>query len=171
MRELLLFPFLFLFVGLLAACDEDDPAAASEDDGGPDMGMADMSHGDMAMGDMPMGTVHEGTEAETDDGHFYVTWEWDSESDPAVGDVFSIVVSVYDVDQTELQATAELTFEGSMPTMGHGMDEDPVITPNGDGTFAVTNIAFNMAGQWQFDFVVTVGMMTDTVSFRVDCCG
>lgn len=154
------------------ACDEHDHSEhdhGTATDAEHDHGMGDMS-GDHGMGDMSMTDAewHQGTEALSDDGHFYVTYAIDG--DPGVRDEFTLLVSVYDADQTALIEDAAVTFTPSMPSMGHGMEEDPVVTANGDGTFTVSNLAFSMGGTWLFAIEITSGETTDTVAFEVSCC-
>jgi hypothetical protein len=150
------------------ACDEHDHSA--HDHGTASDAEGDHSAHDHGMGDMAMSDAewHQGTEALSDEGHFYVTYAIDG--DPGVRDEFTLLVSVYDAAQTALIEDAEVTFTPSMPSMGHGMEEDPVVTANGDGTFTVSNLAFSMGGTWLFAIEITSGETTDTVAFEVSCC-
>ncbi len=180
------------FLALAACGDEEDSAsdAGATDtmadmgggdmamgdmgtDMGTDMAMGDMGGGDMAMGDMgtDMGgtTAIEGTEGATVNGTFFVSYEL-NEAAPGVGDTFGMTVSVFESDETTLVADAELALTETMPTMGHGMDTEPTITANGDGTFAVAELAYSMEGLWHYDFTVTSGDRTDMIAFATTCC-
>jgi hypothetical protein len=136
------------------------------EDTGADMAMEDSSMSDMAMGDT--GSSITGTMGASAGATFYISYTLDSA--PGVGDTFGMRVSVFESDETTAVTDAMLTLEESMPAMGHGMDQDPDIAANGDGTFAVTNLAYTMEGVWQYDFTIMSGDRMDTISFAATCC-
>lgn len=164
---------------LTAACGDEEETTDTgasdtmEDMGGSDMGESDMGMEDMAMGDMgtDMGGIDaiEGTAGSSSDGTFFVTLDVPDEP-PTVGNSFAIVVNVFEPDETTHVADAELTLTESMPMMGHGMDSEPTITANGDGTFDVGNLEYSMEGLWHFNFTITSGERSDSIVFATTCC-
>ena len=160
---------LAISLATLGACSDEEET--NETDAGTDMAMEDSSMGDMAMGDMAMGDVGDAIEETmgmSAGGTFYVSYELDSS--PAVGDTFAMTVSVFESDETTAVSDAMLTLEESMPAMGHGMETDPEIVSNGDGTFAVSNLAYSMEGVWHYGFTIMSGERMDTVAFATTCC-
>ena len=160
---------IFLAVVALAGCsDENETGSDAGDTSMGDASMGDMAMGDMAMGDTAGDDAITATSGSTDAGTFYVSYEIDGS--PTVGTTFSMTVSVFESDETTPVDDATLALEESMPGMGHGMDTEPEITANGDGTFSVTNLAYTMAGTWRYDFTITAGDRSDTIAFAVECC-
>ena len=148
----------------LGCSDEEETSA--QDTGTGDMAMEDSSMGDMAMGDA--GDAIPETMGMSAAGTFYVTYALDGA--PGVGDTFAMTVSVFESDESTAVTDAMLTLEETMVAMGHGMDTEPAIATNGDGTFAVSNLAYTMEGVWQYDFTVMSGERMDTIAFAATCC-
>jgi hypothetical protein len=59
---------------------------------------------------------------------------------------------------------AAVTVKLLMPDHGHGSSIVPLITPNPDGTFAVTRLYLFMAGVWEISFLVNG---TDPATFSI----
>lgn len=143
----------------LAACSDDGDGGSDEDAG------ESMAHdGSSALEPGPVG----GTSGLTDDGTFFVSYVIDGMA--MTGTTFSMTVSVFESDMETPVAAAELALTESMPSMGHGMNTSPEISSNGDGTFAVSNLEFSMAGDWEFAFTVTDGDRSDSIAFAYICC-
>jgi hypothetical protein len=51
---------------------------------------------------------------------------------------------------------AQLEVVPTMPQMGHGSDQIPILATNADGTFAISNLDLQMAGLW----AVTVSVVS-----------
>ncbi|MFT6395572.1 MAG: hypothetical protein ACJAYU_000314 [Bradymonadia bacterium] len=162
---------------LLAACGDEEETTA---DTGTDSGTADAvasdtmdGMGDMGMGDMgaDMGGMEaiEDTEGASVNGTFFLSYVLDAAA-PGVGDTFGMTVSVFESDETTPVSDADLALSETMPMMGHGMDTEPTIAANGDGTFAVANLAYSMEGLWHYDFTITSGDRTDMIAFATTCC-
>jgi hypothetical protein len=62
-------------------------------------------------------------------------------------------------------AQAELTVTPWMPSMGHGVMENPVITERGGGLYSVDNVIFSMVGHWQLQVKVSKGDKEDSAVF------
>lgn len=87
----------------------------------------------------------------TDDGGEVLVEATLTASDPVVGEN-TFDVRVLELSGDELVANATLTVDPFMPSMGHGSNEEPTITANGDGTFVVTTVVFTMGGDWEVTF-------------------
>ena len=159
----------FLTLALVVGCSDDNEPTGSETDA---TSMGDMAMGDASMNDMAIGDTADdaitATSGTTADGTFSVSYEIDGA--PSVGATFAMTVSVFESDGSTAVTDASITLEESMPGMGHGMDTEPEIAANGDGTFAVANLAYSMAGSWRYDFTVRSGERSDTISFATECC-
>lgn len=110
-------------------------------------------------------------EVATDGGTYWVTYTPNPDPIP-MGEAFSMKVSVYsNANQTDLQEDVKIAADAWMPDHGHGMPTVPKVTPNGDGTFTVSNMTFSMNGYWQILVDVSrSGKPTEEAIFEVDCC-
>ena len=110
-------------------------------------------------------------EALTDGESYWVAWESAPTPIP-YNDYFDLRVSVFDAsDASTLVVAASITADANMPAHGHGMNTEPVVTSNDDGTFEVAGMLFHMEGEWELDVAVTVDGATEVATFPVDCCG
>ncbi len=63
---------------------------------------------------------------------------------------FTLSVAVYDgVDHTKLLPDTTVEVSARMPAHNHGMNLEPQVTSNGDGTAKVDGMLFHMAGHWE----------------------
>ena len=62
-------------------------------------------------------------------------------------------------------AQAELTVTPWMPSMGHGVMQQPVVTERGGGLYSVDNVIFSMTGHWQLQVKVAKDGKEDTAVF------
>jgi len=60
---------------------------------------------------------------------------------------------------------AQITVTPWMPTMGHGVFDQPVITEKGGGLYAVDNITLIMTGLWELRIDINKGGAEDTAVF------
>ena len=119
-------------------------------------------------GSAPTEDTNYTTQAQTDGGTWTVTYT--PVPDPIVlSDNFSLLVTVSDSD--DLDATASLTINATMPAHNHGMNTEAVVTANGDGTFAVDGLQFHMSGRWRVDALVSSpNRLEESAWFDIDCC-
>ena len=107
-------------------------------------------------------------EAVTEGGTWTVTYQTTPEA-IALSENFSLLVSV----STEEGPAdgASLALEGSMPAHDHAMNTDPIVTPNGDGTFTVDGMLFHMTGHWRIDVnIESPGQPAERAWFDITCC-
>ncbi len=91
----------------------------------------------------------------SNDGTFYVEYSIDPHPLP-LNEVFSLHIAIFDAaDRSRRLTDVELAVDGRMPMHRHGMNREPVITRNEDGTFTVAGMLFHMPGDWVFHFDVT----------------
>lgn len=109
------------------------------------------------------------TELATENGSYMVSYTTDPSPIPE-NDYFTVTVSVHDAAGTALVADAEAIVDAKMPAHGHGMNTQPEVTANGDGTFLAEGMLFHMPGYWQITVDVTGPEGVDSVAFEVDCC-
>lgn len=63
---------------------------------------------------------------------------------------------------------ATVTIDGGMPQHGHGLPTRPRVTKsNGDGTYEISGLRFNMGGWWELKVTITTAAGTDTVTFNL----
>ena len=109
------------------------------------------------------------TTATTDGGSFVVTYTTDPAPIPS-NDYFTVTLSVFDADGTTPLSDAAVVMDAEMTAHGHGMNVDPVVTDNGDGTFSASPFLFQMTGHWTIVFAVTHDGTTEEGYFDVECC-
>jgi len=129
----------------LAACDGED-------------GHTDHTHDT----DMVMNLTREAT---TDGGTWTVSYEPSIDPIPQSED-FSVTVTVTGpgADQVTLE------WDAIMPAHNHGMSKEAAVTANGDGTFTVDGMFFQMPGHWRMMGDVSDGEIAETAVFDVECC-
>ena len=110
------------------------------------------------------------TTATTDGGSFVATYTTDPA--PITSDAyFAVTLSVFEADGTTVVTDiTSADIDAEMTTHGHGMNVDPEITDNGDGTFTATPFLFHMSGHWTIRFALTQGDITEEGYFDVECC-
>jgi hypothetical protein len=74
-------------------------------------------------------------------------------------------VSVVDGSGQPVQNASVTTIKLYMPQMRHGSSVRPTITPNGNGTFTIAPLYFQMAGLWQITITAQANSMTDSAMF------
>ena len=110
------------------------------------------------------------------DGYTYYV-EYQPTPDPIPhNELFTIDVSVWETEAKDTPLTdAAIAVDATMPAHGHGMNTEPTITDNEDGTFTVEGMKFHMESptpeeKWVIGVEVTQGETTETASFDVMCC-
>jgi len=66
---------------------------------------------------------------------------------------------------------ARVTVTPWMPSMGHGVNEKPLINERADGLYSVANVVFSMTGNWELRIQITKGSSTDTVTIALPPVG
>ena len=74
-------------------------------------------------------------------------------------------VSVVDGSGQPVQNASVTTIKLYMPQMRHGSSVRPTITPNGNGTFTIASLYFQMAGLWQITITAQANSVTDSAMF------
>lgn len=113
------------------------------------------------------------TEKYTQDGRYWIEYQPQPAPIP-YNDYFEIVLFVFEEDQVTPMPDAALDLDATMPHNGnpHGMTTEPVIVPNGDGSYEVDGMLFHMSGLWNVDvYVGETDVVDDGVRFYVECCG
>lgn len=93
-----------------------------------------------------------------------------TETDPTTipfNEYFSVHVQVFEDDT--LEKTLEditVSVNATMPTHGHGMNEDPTISASENGIFIAEGLKWHMEGEWE----LTVYVDNESIAFAVDCC-
>lgn len=162
---------LALAVGL-AACgtesddDMDTGHMHSGDDGGHNHHMKDAGSTDTA------GWTNERMAA-TENGTFYVHYMPTPDPIP-LNELFTMQVEVYESDKMEAPVDgAEIAVDAQMPTHGHGMNTEPMVTKvEGEtGKFSVDGMKFHMPGdlqnKWAMTVEVTKDQDSDTATFEI----
>ena len=95
-----------------------------------------------------------------------------SDPDPIpLNSYFDARFSVYTDEAMTLPATGVVvSYDAGMPEHGHGMNVEPTVTDNLDGTWDVSGILFQMEGGWQMLLNVTGENGLETAVFDVGCC-
>lgn len=60
---------------------------------------------------------------------------------------------------------AQISVDGRMPAHGHGLPTQPQVTADlGGGDYRVEGLRFQMNGEWQVDFTIQAGGLSDIAS-------
>ena len=60
---------------------------------------------------------------------------------------------------------AQIGVDGRMPAHSHGLPTQPEVTADlGGGDYRVEGLRFQMSGEWQVDFLIAAGGLTDTAT-------
>jgi len=79
--------------------------------------------------------------------------------DPVIVGQHTLTLEVKDADGAAVPG-ATVTVSPWMPMMGHGSNEDAVITDEGAGTYIATPVTFTMAGKWEVTVTAEAGTAT-----------
>lgn len=134
--------------GVFLACDDDEtpssPAPAPSQDAGSVTCASDPRV-------TPFAT---GVKAQSISGNLVVELVSASPSPPqrGAGDAGMNTWQVRITVGGQAPAPETITVKTLMPDHGHGSPKVPVLTPNGDGTFAMTDLFLFMGGVWEISF-------------------
>jgi hypothetical protein len=112
----------------------------------------------------------------SDGGSFMVMYSPDPEPIP-FNELFDLVVMVHDgEDHSEMLMDADIEVDATMPAHGHGMNTEPSVTREDDGSFLVEGMKFHMRSEdaeqrWEIHIEATHEETTETATFNVMCCG
>ncbi|WP_168210903.1 FixH family protein [Persicimonas caeni] len=112
----------------------------------------------------------------TESGAFYVAYTPSPDPIP-FNQLFELDVEVWEsADMANAVADADVSVEVTMPAHGHGMNTEPTVTNNDDGTYLVEGMKFHMESQspaerWEIAVSVDRDGTADTAVFEVMCCG
>lgn len=102
----------------------------------------------------------------SDKGLYRVSWS----SDPATPPLNQIHNWTIHVETADGQAVdnAEISVDGGMPDMGHGLPTSPQVTQNlGNGDYLVEGIKFQMLGWWDVRFNINANGQSDNITFNL----
>jgi len=103
----------------------------------------------------------------SDNGVFVVALQ-SKEANYSIGRFHHWVISVKDRDGRPV-SNARIGVNGCMPSHGHGMQSQPVVTEYlGAGSYLLEGMKFNMAGSWLIVLGIDDGEFYDGVKFDVD---
>ncbi len=120
--------------------------------------------------------VDESTAQLSEEGAFYVMYSADPAPIP-FNELFDLVVMVHDgEDHSQMFMDADIDIEATMPAHEHGMNTEPTVTAQEDGSFLVEGMKFHMRSntpedKWQIHVDVTRDETTERATFNVMCCG
>ena len=93
-----------------------------------------------------------------------------AETDPTTipfNEYFSVQVQVFEDDALEtILEDITVSVNATMPTHGHGMNEDPTISSPENGIFIAEGLKWHMEGEWE----LIVYVENESIAFAVDCC-
>ncbi|NNF44044.1 MAG: hypothetical protein HKN62_13565 [Phycisphaerales bacterium] len=100
-------------------------------------------------------------------GRYLVRYETDPAAIP-LNDVFGLRARIFDAARTDTPLrSVTLTVDARMPAHRHGMNREPEITLEPDGTFLVSGMLMHMPGAWELHFDVTRGAVTERAQVDV----
>lgn len=108
------------------------------------------------------------TTAMTEGGSFEVSFAVPDGGFP-LSEEFDLVFTVNAEDGSPA-ADAELAVTAWMPDHGHGMNQEPTMTPNGDGTFVASGMLLHMSGAWDVYADVQLDGATESATLSIRCC-
>lgn len=89
--------------------------------------------------------------------------------------IFSLTARVYDGRTFDVDAPrptplrdAILVIDAGMPEHNHGMNRNPRITRNDDGSFTAAGMLFHMPGRWALYFDITRGGIIDRAEASIE---
>lgn len=83
---------------------------------------------------------------------------------------FDLTFMVHNASDDSMVMDADLAVTAWMPDHGHGMNQEPVVASNGDGSFTADGMLFHMTGYWEVIADVTVGGSTESATLSIACC-
>lgn len=94
-------------------------------------------------------------------GNYLVRWCTLPEPLP-LNEPFEVRVQLFRADGEPLpEATCRVAVDAAMPHHGHGMNVQPELIPNADGSHSARGMLFHMGGAWTLYFDITEGGITE----------
>lgn len=104
---------------------------------------------------------------ESNDGSFLVLYRTRPDPIPT-NEPFSIDVWVYDAKRGQtLLSEIEVVADAGMPEHAHGMNVQPRVWKQNDGSSLITGMLFHMPGRWELYFDITRGEVTERAQAEV----
>lgn len=85
----------------------------------------------------------------------------------AIPDPSPIPMSELFAMEVTAPGSSSLKFDATMPGHGHGMQTQPTVEPQGEGTFRVEGMKFHMPGSWTLTFELDGPAGADTATCQV----
>ncbi len=108
------------------------------------------------------------SEAMTEGGSYAVSFAVLEQGFP-LSEEFDLAFTVANADKSPA-ADVELSVTAWMPNHGHGMNQEPIVTANGDGTFLVAGMLLHMSGAWDVYADVQFEGTTESATLSIRCC-
>ena len=86
---------------------------------------------------------------------------------------FTVQITLYDPTDTNTKLTDAIVtqVDSTMPAHGgHGMNVNPVVTDNGDGTWTAGPLKYHMPGHWVLHVWTEHNGDADRADFDIACC-
>jgi len=104
---------------------------------------------------------------ESNDGSFLVLYRTRPDPIPT-NEPFSIDVWVYDAKRGQaLLSQIDVTADAGMPEHAHGMNVEPRVWKQNDGSSLITGMLFHMPGRWELYFDISRGEVTERAQAEV----
>lgn len=95
--------------------------------------------------------------------------KWSSAPNPLpLNEPFDIVFSVTPMKHSSESDKLEVAVDAAMPSHGHGMNTQPSVQHEADGSYVARGLLFHMSGHWELYFDITAGNITERAQFGLD---
>lgn len=94
--------------------------------------------------------------------------EFRADPDPPVSGQNKVTMELKNADDGSPVTGAEVEVEPWMPGHGHGSPEVPEVSEEGGGKYLITNILYNMPGDWELRIDITADEGTDRFVLKYD---
>ena len=103
----------------------------------------------------------------SNDGTYRVVYRTLGDGPIERGETFALEVWVLDPAGERSLTDVDLHADAAMPQHGHGMNREPGVSTQDDGSFEVEGMLFHMVGRWELYLDVTRGPLTERAQFEV----
>ena len=109
----------------------------------------------------------------TDRGSYSVSYRPNPDPIP-LSQEFALDITIKDIDGNQIFDNISIEATADMPAHGHGMPQEPYVTPN-ETTFLAEGFFFQMSGDWELLIYVSEELDDGTINveqatFEVLCC-
>jgi len=115
----------------------------------------------------PAGGVPQGTEVLSNAGRYRVRYLPVPDPIPS-GELFSMLVWVFDAESGAELSEPELVVDAGMPHHQHGMNIQPVLSKMVEGPMLVDGLLFHMPGAWTVTFDIERDGVTERAQVVLD---